>query len=106
MATQHSTAVRTDDDHPDVRGVLLAVAYGAGVLGTVAAASGAAVLLAGFTQGLGQFLLLAAGWLAVVSASPNLSMRGVQRLAQVEFGQRAPRSSRAVHAAVAYLVAE
>lgn len=106
MATQHHTVVRNDSDNSDVRGVLLAVAYGAGIIATIGLATGAAVLLASFTQGLGQFILLAGVWLFVVSASPEISKRSVRRLDVIEFSQRAPRSSRAVQSAVAYLVAK
>lgn len=106
MATQHHSVVRNDSENPDVRGVLLAVAYGAGIVATIGLATGAAVLFANFTQGLGQFVLLAGAWLFIVSASPEISKRGVRRLDQIEFSQRAPRSSRAIQGAVAYLVAK
>lgn len=104
MATEHRPSVRTTTDHPDVRGVLLAVAYAGGILATVAAATGAAAVLAGFTAGLGQFVLVAAGWLVVVSVSPEIARYGTKRLAEIEFAQHAPRSSKAVTAVVSSLL--
>lgn len=104
MATTHSTDVRTDDDSLDHRAVLLLVGYAGGIIATIVLATGAAALLAGFTTGLGGFVLVAAGWLAVVCASPEISERATKRLAAIEFGQRAPRSSKAVTAAVSYLL--
>lgn len=106
MATTHPTQVRTDAEQPEVRRVLLTVAYAAGIIGTIAVATGVAAVLASFTAGLGQFVLLMAGWLGVVSASPEISERATMRLAEVEFGQHAPRSTRTVNAVVTYLVAE
>lgn len=104
MATDHRPSVRTATDHPDVQGVLLTVAFAAGVVGIVGVATGAAILLASLTDGLGGFVLLAGGWLAVVTASPAVAKRGTQRLAEIEFAQHAPRSSRAVRAAVALVL--
>lgn len=106
MATQYQHVVRNDSDNPDIRGVLLAVGYGSGIVVTIGLATGAAALLASFTQGLGQFVLLAGAWLFVVAASPAISKRGVRRLDEIEFSQRAPPTNRAVQAAVAYLVAK
>ena len=102
MATTHRTAARTATDHPDVRNALLTLAFVGGVVGTVAAATGAALLLATLTDGLGGFVLVAGGWLAVVSASPALAKRGTARLAEIDLAQHAPRSSRAVHAVAAH----
>ena len=104
MATTHSTRTRTADDSLDAHGVLLAVAYAGGVAATIAVATGAAALLAGLTAGLGQFVLVAAGWLAVVCASPEVGGRVARRLDRVEFASRAPRTSRAVTGALAYLL--
>lgn len=106
MATQHHNVVRNDSDNSDVHGVLLAIAYAVGIVATFGLATGASVLLASFTQGLGQFVLLAGAWLFVVSASPEISKRGVRRLDEIEFSQRTPRSSRAVQAVVASLIAK
>lgn len=106
MATTHPTQVRTDAEHSGVRQVLLTLAYAAGIIATIAVATGVAAVLAGFTAGLGQFVLLLAGWLGVVSAAPELSERATIRLAEIEFGQHAPSSTRTVHAVVTYLVAE
>lgn len=105
MATTHRTAVRTDVDRPDVRSVLLTTAYAASILGTLAVTTGAAIWLASQTSGLGGFVLVAGGWLAVVSASPALGKRIVARLAEIDVGQHAPRSSRVVNAAVTYVLA-
>lgn len=101
MATSHPTAARPADHHLDSRSVLLLCAYVGFVVGTVAAATGAAVLLAGFTGGLGGFVLLGAGWLAVVCGAPAVARRGTGWVAGLELGQRAPRSTRAVAALVA-----
>lgn len=105
MASTYPTDVRTDNDSLDSRAVLLLSAYAGGIIATIAVATGAAALLAGFTTGLGQFVLVAAGWIAVVSASPEIAERGTKRLAELEFAQRAPRSARAVHTVVSYFVA-
>ncbi len=105
MATTHTTQIRTDSDRLDAHGVLLAAAYVGGILATIAAATGVAALLASFTSGLGAFVLVAAGWLVVVSASPEIGERIAFRLDRVDFATRTPRSSRAVTAAVAYLLA-
>ena len=70
------------------------------------AATGAAILLANLTDGLGGSVLLAGVWLAVVTASRALPKRGTQRLTEFDVAQRAPRSSRPVRAAVAYLITE
>ena len=104
MATTHTTQIRTADDRLDAHGVLLAIAYAGGVLATVAAATAVAALLASFTSGLGAFVLVAAGWLVVVSASPEIGKRIALRLDRVDIASRAPRSSRAVTAAVTYLI--
>lgn len=104
MATEHHPSVPTTTDHPDVRGVLLAVAYAGGILLTVAAATGVAAVLAGFTTGLGGFVLVAAGWIGVVSASPEIAKYGTKRLAALEIAQHAPRSSKAVTTVVSSLL--
>lgn len=105
MATIDSRSVRTDTDQPDVRRTLLFATYVGQLLVTIAAATGLALLLAGFTTGLGQFVLLAGSWLAVVSASPELAKRGTARLVELEMAHRAPRSARAIGAAVTYVLA-
>lgn len=105
MATTDLTTVRTDDDRFDARDVFLPAAYAGQILAIVAAATGVAALLAGFTTGLGGFVLVAGGWLAIVSAAPSLAKRGTATLASLEFGRRAPRSARAVDAVVTYVLA-
>lgn len=100
MATTTVNSIRTVDDHHSRTGLALAT-YVALVIGTVAIATGAAVLLAGLTNGLGQFVLLAGGWLALVSAAPALAERGAARIIARSRSLRAPRSNRAVRAVVA-----
>lgn len=106
MATTHPTQVPTDDEQPHVRRVLLTATYAGGIIATIAVATGVAAVVASFTAGLGQFVLLAAVWIGLVSTSPELSERVTRRLAEVEFTQLAPRSTRTVNAVVTYLVAE
>ena len=111
MATTHRPTARTVADRPDadrsdeVRAALIALGTGVGVLAVIAVATGLASVLAGHTAGLGGFVLLAGAWLAVVSASPAVATRLARRLAAADWAHRAPRSSRAVHAAVAYVLA-
>lgn len=106
METTYQTPVRTENDELDIRGVLLLAAYAGGIIMTIALATGAAAVLVSFTAGLGQFVLVAAGWLAVISASPEIAKRGTKRLAEIEFGQRTPRTSRAVTSVVRYILAK
>lgn len=105
MATTNLSTVRTDPDRFDARALIMPAAYAAQLLAIIAGATGAAVLLVGFTAGLGGFVLVAGGWLAVVSASPALAERGIARLSQLEFEHRAPRSTRTVTGVIASLLA-
>lgn len=105
MATTNLPSVRTDTDRFDARSLITPAAYAAQLLAIIAGATGAAVLLVGFTTGLGGFVLVAGGWLAVVSASPALAERGTARLSQLEFGHPTPRSTRTVTAVIASLLA-
>lgn len=106
MATTYHPSIRTDTDSLDASGVLLLAAYAGVLTATVALATGAAVLLVGVTNGLGGFVLVAAGWLTLVSAAPAFAAHGTKRLAELEIAQHAPRSSRAVTAVVSSLVAK
>ncbi|MFB6361686.1 MAG: hypothetical protein ABEH59_10250 [Halobacteriales archaeon] len=99
MATTTVNSIRTADDHHSRTGLALAT-YVALVIGTVAIATGAAVFLASLTSGLGQFVLLAGGWLALVSAAPTVAERGAARILARSRNLRAPRSNRAVRAVV------
>ncbi|MDZ7701010.1 MAG: hypothetical protein U5J98_02470 [Halobacteriales archaeon] len=103
MATTTATPIRTDSDRLDARGVVLPAAYVAGVLATIAAATAVAYGLAGLTAGLGQFVLVAGGWLAVVSASPAVGERLARRLDRMDIDAHTPRSSKVAAAAAALL---
>lgn len=105
MATIDPLSLRTDNNQLETRDVLLISAYAGQILATIATATAIAVLLVGFTTDLVGFVLVAAGWLAVVSASPNLAKRGTARLADLDVGQRAPRTTRAVDAVRTYVLA-
>lgn len=102
MATTHSIQVHTKNGTIHARGVLLLTAYASVVMLTIGLATATAAVLASFSAGLGQFILVAAGWLAVVSASPALARRATVYLDSNEFGRRIPRASRAVTAALTY----
>lgn len=81
MATTNPTGVRipTEADFDD-RAVLRLGTFLALVIASVGAATAVALPLAQFTESLGGFVLLAAGWLAVVCASPALARRGTARI--------------------------
>ncbi len=97
MAITNVDSIRTADDHHSRTGPALATRVGL-FIGTVAIATGAAVLLAGLTNGLRQFVLLAGGWLALVSAAPALAERGADRIIARSGSLRTPRSNRALRA--------
>lgn len=106
MATTHPTQVRIENDPIRSRSVVLLAAYAGGIILTMTVATATAAVLVGFTAGLGQFVLVAAGWLVLVSAAPELSKRATIALGDVAFERRAPRTSRAVTAALAYVLAK
>jgi hypothetical protein len=96
MATTVNS-IRTADDHHSPTGLALATQVGL-LIGTVAIATGAGVLLARLTHGLGQFVLLAGGWLALVGAVPALAERGADRIIARSRNLRSPRSNPALQA--------
>jgi hypothetical protein len=97
MATTTVNSIHSADDHHSPTGLAVATQVGL-LIGTVAIATGAAVLLAGLTHGLGQFVLLAGGWLALVSAAPALAERGADRIIARSRSLRSPRSNPALQA--------
>ena len=84
----------------DVRPALLAGAYVLLLAGSLAGATLAAVLAASVVEGLAGIVVVAGAWLGAVAAAPALARRGTVRLAEVEFAERAPRSTRAVATAL------
>lgn len=57
LATTRHTSIRTDTDSLGASDVLLLAAYAGGVIATVTLATGAVILLARVTDGLGGFVL-------------------------------------------------